>query len=55
MIHEAQHSLSSSLKEGNLWDVSSGDIDEDSERLDTTEMTETFVGLWPTEVRIKLM
>jgi hypothetical protein len=38
MIDEAQHSLSSSLEEGNFGDVSSGDIDEDSERLESVKV-----------------
>ncbi|KAK3132860.1 hypothetical protein QOZ80_6AG0528680 [Eleusine coracana subsp. coracana] len=37
MIDEAQRSLSSSLEEGNFGDVSSGDIDKDSERLESVK------------------
>ncbi|OEL19770.1 hypothetical protein BAE44_0019210 [Dichanthelium oligosanthes] len=37
MIDEAQRSLSSSLEEGSFGDVSSGDIDEDSERLESAK------------------
>ncbi|CAN6175091.1 unnamed protein product [Urochloa humidicola] len=37
MIDEAQRALSSSLEEGSFGDVSSGDIDEDSERLESVK------------------
>ncbi|XP_062194586.1 uncharacterized protein LOC133897779 [Phragmites australis] len=37
MIDEAQRSLSSSLEEGSFEDVSSGDIDEDGERLESVK------------------
>lgn len=37
MIDEAERSLSSSLEEGSFGDVSSGDIDEDSERLESVK------------------
>lgn len=37
MIDEAQRSLSSCLEEGSFGDVSSGDIDEDSERLESVK------------------
>ncbi|KAF8700961.1 hypothetical protein HU200_033848 [Digitaria exilis] len=37
MIDEAQRSLSSCIEEGSFGDVSSGDIDEDSERLESVK------------------
>ncbi|CAN6211503.1 unnamed protein product [Urochloa humidicola] len=37
MIDEAERSLSSSLEEGSFGDVSNGDIDEDSERLESVK------------------
>jgi hypothetical protein len=37
MIDEAERSLSSSLEEGSFGDVSSGDIDEHSERLESVK------------------
>lgn len=37
MIDEAQRSLSSSLEEGSFGDVSSGDVDEDSERIESVK------------------
>ena len=37
MIDEAQRSLTSSLEEGSFGDVPNGDIDEDSERLESVK------------------
>lgn len=37
MIDEAQRSLSASLEEGKFGDMSSGDIDKDSERLESVK------------------
>ena len=37
MIDEAQRSLSSSLEEESFGDMSSGDVDEDSERIESVK------------------
>jgi hypothetical protein len=37
MIDEAQRSLSSSLEEGSFGDMSSGDVDEDNERIESVK------------------